>query len=153
MKSIIMSYINKLHGYKTAVKNLHWSAKNMSEHKLCDDIIDSIDKNEDEIAEICQGIYKQIKLNELKPIQYKISSTDKMLVDLLNDTKEFHSKLTNERYIGLRSVIESFMGEINKFQYLIRFCIKEDFKRNAKQRFNEGRIDRVITEQIRKYFN
>lgn len=153
MKSIIMSYINKLHGYKTAVKNLHWSAKNMSEHKLCDDIIDSIDKNEDEIAEICQGIYKQIKLNELKPMQYKISTTDKMLVDLLNDTKEFHSKLTNERYIGLRSVIENFMGEINKFQYLIRFCIKEDFKRNAKQRFNEGRIDRVITEQIRKYFN
>ena len=153
MKSIIMSYINKLHGYKTAVKNLHWSAKNMSEHKLCDDIIDLIDKIEDEIAEICQGIYKQIKLNELKPIQYKISSTDKMLVDLLNDTKEFHSKLTNERYIGLRSVIESFMSEINKFQYLIRFCIKEDFKRNAKQRFNEGRIDRVITEQIRKYFN
>lgn len=153
MKSIIMSYINKLHGYKTAVKNLHWSAKNMSEHKLCDDIIDSIDKNEDEIAEICQGIYKQIKLNELKPIQYKISSTDKMLVDLLNDTKEFHSKLTNERYIGLRSVIESFMGEINKFQYLIRFCIKEDFKRNAKQRFNECKIDRIITEQIKKYFN
>ena len=153
MKSIIISYINKLHGYKTAVKNLHWSAKNMSEHKLCDDIIDSIDKNEDEIAEICQGIHKQIKLNELKPIQYKISSTDKMLVDLLNDTKEFHSKLTNERYIGLRSVIENFMGEINKFQYLIRFCIKEDFKRNAKQRFNECRIDMVITEQIKKYFN
>lgn len=153
MKSIIISYINKLHGYKTAVKNLHWSAKNMSEHKLCDDIIDSIDKNEDEIAEICQGVHKQIKPNELKPIQYKISSTDKMLVDLLNDTKEFHSKLTNERYIGLKSVIESFMGEINKFQYLIRFCIKEDFKRNAKQRFNECKIDRIITEQIKKYFN
>lgn len=153
MKDVIIAYINKLHGYKTAVKNLHWSAKNMSEHKLCDDIISLIDDNEDEIAEICQGIHKQIKLNELKPIQYKIVSTDKLLYDLLNDTNEFLNKLNGKRYIGLKSVLENFISELNKFKYLIRFCVKEDFKRNIKQRFNDVKINTVITEQIRKYFN
>ena len=93
MKTNILNYINKLQGYKTAIKNLHWSSKYMSEHKLLDEIADSVANNQDEIAEMCQGLYGKIKINELKPKRYKITNSKKMLFDLLRDTKSFNSSI------------------------------------------------------------
>lgn len=134
MRSNILNYINKLQSYKTAIKNLHWSSKRMSEHKLLDDIADSVAENQDEIAEIAQGIYGKIKNNELKPRRYKIIDSRKMIEDLTKDTKEFHSTINGKELIGLRSVVESFIGELNKFKYLMVMCVKEDFKRNYKEK-------------------
>ena len=134
MRSNILNYINKLQSYKTAIKNLHWSAKKMSEHKLLDDIADSVAENQDEIAEIAQGIFGKIKVNELKPRRYKITDSRKMIEDLTKDTKEFHSTINSKELIGLRSVVESFIGELNKFKYLMVMCVKEDFKRNFKEK-------------------
>ena len=146
MKKNIIAYINILHGYATAIKNLHWSSNTMSEHKLCDDIADSITSNEDEIAEICQGIYGQIAKNELKPTQYTISTTKSMLDDLLKDTESFYEKLEGNEFIGLRSVVENFLGEINKFQYLIKLCLKEDMKKRITTSLNEGKKIVELTE-------
>lgn len=137
MKSNIINYINKLQGYKTAIKNLHWSAKHMSEHKLLDEIADSVANNQDEIAEMCQGLYGKIKLNELKPKRYKITNSKKMLFDLLRDTKSFLSSIKGRELTGVRSVVEAFIGEINKFVYLMDMCIKEDIKRNLTSTINE----------------
>ena len=137
MKSNIINYINKLQGYKTAIKNLHWSAKHMSEHKLLDEIADSVANNQDEIAEMCQGLYGKIKLNELKPKRYKITNSKKMLFDLLRDTKSFNSSIKGRELTGVRSVVEAFIGEINKFVYLMDMCIKEDIKRNLTSTINE----------------
>ena len=55
----ILKFLCKLEGYKTAIKNAHFSASNMSEHKLFDDIYKTIADSQDEIGEICQGIYGQ----------------------------------------------------------------------------------------------
>lgn len=137
MKSNIINYINKLQGYKTAIKNLHWSAKHMSEHKLLDEIADSVANNQDEIAEMCQGLYGKIKLNELKPKRYKITNSKKMLFDLLRDTKSFLSSIKGRELTGIRSVVEAFIGEINKYVYLMDMCIKEDIKRNLTSTINE----------------
>lgn len=146
MQEKIINYINQLHGYTTAIKNLHWSSSTMSEHKLCDDIADSIASNEDEIAEICQGIYGQIGKNELKPIQYTISNTKSMLNDLLKDTEAFYEKIEGNEFIGLRSVIENFLGEINKFQYLIKLCLKEDMKKRISKPLHECKKTIELTE-------
>ena len=137
MKTNILNYINKLQGYKTAIKNLHWSSKHMSEHKLLDEIADSVANNQDEIAEMCQGLYGKIKINELKPKRYKITNSKKMLFDLLRDTKSFNSSIKGRELTGVRSVVEAFIGEINKFVYLMDMCIKEDIKRNLTSTINE----------------
>lgn len=138
MKTNILNYINKLQAYKTAIKNLHWSSKHMSEHKLLDEIADSVANNQDEIAEMCQGLYGKIQLNELKPKRYKITNSKKMLFDLLRDTKSFNSSIKGRELTGVRSVVEAFIGEINKFVYLMDMCIKEDIKRNFKSSLNES---------------
>lgn len=149
MKTNILNYINKIQGYKTAIKNLHWSSKHMSEHKLLDDIAESVANNQDEIAEMCQGLYGKIKINELKPKKYKITNSKKMLFDMLKDTKKFYSSLKGRELTGIRSVVESFIGELNKFVYLMEMCLKEDIKRNMKTQINENE-DKMKTKNLIK---
>ena len=141
MKNSILIYLNKLQAYRTAIKNIHWSSGNMSEHKLFDDIEDSVAEAQDSIAEIAQGIYGQIKLNELRPKRYQITTSKKMLQDLLNDTTKFLSTLVrNKNLVGLKSVVENFVGEINQNMYLLDFCLKEDLKRRIKNIVIEHKI-------------
>lgn len=155
-----MSYINRLESYKTAIKNLHWSSKHMSEHKLLDDIADSLSTYQDEIAEVAQGVYGKIKLNELKPRKYNIVNSKKMLIDLLNDTKNFLPSTRSKDLVGLRSVVESFIAEVSKFQYLMDMCLKEDIKRNlTKEKINENKkveskkTVRITEKQLYKIIN
>ena len=140
MKRNILSYVNKLQSYKTAIKNLHWSSKNMSEHKLWDEIADTVADTQDEIAEMAQGIFGNIKLNELKPRRYNITNSKKTLNDILKDTKLFYSTVKRgEQFIGIRSEIENFIGQLEKYQYLMNFCLKEDIKRNIKNSLTESK--------------
>lgn len=145
MKSSILVYINKLQAYRTAIKNIHWSSNNMSEHKLFDDIGNTVSDVQDEVAEMAQGIYGKLKFNELKPKRYNITSSKKMLQDLLSTTETFLQTLNrNKSLVGIKSVIENFVGELNKYLYLLDFCLKEDLKRRLKNQINENKI--VISE-------
>ena len=145
MKSSILVYINKLQAYRTAIKNIHWSSSNMSEHKLFDDIGNTVSDVQDEVAEIAQGIYGKLKFNELKPKRYNITSSKKMLQDLLSTTETFLQTLNrNKSLVGIKSVIENFVGELNKYLYLLDFCLKEDLKPRLKNQINENKI--VISE-------
>lgn len=149
MKQSILAYINKLQSYKTAIKNLHWSSKNMSEHKLLDDIHDKVSSVQDKISEISQGIYGQIKINDLKPRRYNIVSSKKMLQDLLSDTKVFYATTRGKDLIGVRSEIETFIGDLNQFIYLLNFCIKEDLKRRIQSQINESKLKKTNNKKIR----
>lgn len=135
-----MSYINKLQSYKTAIKNIHWSSNSMSEHKLFDEIDKLVSDTQDEVAEMAQGIYGHLKFNDLRPRRYNITSSKKTLQDLLSDTKLFLLALNrNKDLIGIKSVIESFVGELNKNIYLLDFCLKEDLKRRISNKINENK--------------
>lgn len=148
MKRSILIYINKLQAYKTAIKNIHWSSNNMSEHKLFDDIEDAVADVQDEIAEVAQGVYGKLKLNELKPRRYNISSSKKMLQDLLNDTQQFLTTLRSKELVGIKSSIEAFIGKIDQFKYLLDFCLKEDLKRRIVTKINENRREHELRKAI-----
>ena len=78
--------------------------------------------------------------NELKPRKYTIVNSKKMLIDLLNDTNNFLPSTRSKDLVGLRSVVESFIAEVSKFQYLMDMCLKEDIKRNFdKKTINENK--------------
>lgn len=131
----IMLYINKLQGFRTAVKNLHWDAKTMSEHELMDKLDDLLGDHQDEVAEIAQGIYNtKIKKNELKPRPYRIKDSEKFLKDILQCSERFHKSLgENKRYLGLKSVVEDFIGQINKQNYLLKMCLSESIRRAIRE--------------------
>lgn len=132
MKDSVIKYINELEGFKTAIKNLHWSSSNMNVHKLFDDIADSVSNIQDEVSEMEQGLHGQIAKNTLKPIQYTIESDTKFLTDILDKTKTFYNTIKDDEYIGIRSSIESFIGELNKYQYLMKLSLKENLIKKFK---------------------
>ena len=150
MKQRIMAYINKLESYKTAIKNLHWSSGNMSEHKLLDDIASSLSDYQDDLAETVQGIYGKIKINELRPRKYNITNSKKMINDLLNDTKMFLGSTRSKDMVGVKSIVEAFIGELNQFSYLMDFCLKEDIKIRIKQNLMNEELIRTSLNQAIK---
>lgn len=146
----ILTFVNTLESYKTAIKNLHWSSKNMSEHKLFDDIADTVSDFQDEVSEIEQGLHGQIKKNQLRPKRYQIKNSTQFLNDVINETNAFYKTIGGKEYIGMRSVVETFLGDMDKYKYLLTLCLKEDFKKRYKQRIFEEKVKNVVSEEIRK---
>lgn len=146
MKKDIVNFLCKLEGYKTTIKNAHFSASRMSEHKLMDDIADTLAKAQDEIAEICQGIHGQFGKSTINGVEYKLTSSKQFIKDVVESTNDFYTKIQGDKYVGLRSVVETFIGDMNKNVYLLDLCLKEDFKRNYKNKINEEKNNVALNE-------
>ena len=140
MRRTVFSFVCKLQGYKTSLQNLHWDADNLSQHKLCDDIMDRISDFEDQVSEVEQSISGNLKKNKLVGTEYKATSLKKFVEDVIESTNEFYHKLENlgDKYIGMRSDCESFLSDMQRNLYLVNFTIKEDFKRNYKNKIHEN---------------
>lgn len=150
MKSNIMNYVNTLEGYKSYIKSSHWSAKNHSCHVVLDDIAEEVAENQDEVAEIAQGLFGQLNIKDLKPKSMDFVSPKDMLNNLIKDTNAFYKTINGEQFIGMRSVIEAFLGNLNKFVYLLDLCLKEDIKRRLnKSRINENKKIKVTEGELR----
>lgn len=141
MNEKILSFSNKIEGWKTAIKNLHWASSSLPQHELCDSIADDLSNFQDVISEIEQGIHGKIKLNQVKGESYNITSLKTFAEDVIKDTTDFYKTLAGDDYIGMKSEVETFIGKMQKNLYLINFTIKEDReRRNA-----------VIREMKEKY--
>ena len=140
MNSKVLSFVNKLEGYKTAIKELHWDADNMSQHELCDKIADGIAEFQDTVSEVEQSITGKLATGKLKPVSYKVTSLKKFVEDMLDATNTFYKSLEDEgdNYTGMRSDCESFLSEMQRNLYLVNFTMKEDLKRRLSNRINEG---------------
>lgn len=158
MRKFILDEINRLEGYKTAIKSLHWNSKNLSQHKLCDDIATAISDFQDKISEVEQSISGKLPLNLLKGKPYKVKSLAEFMEDVLATTTRFYNKLKrrNDSYIGMRSDCESFISDFQRLKYLVDFTLKESLFRRTKNtlteaRINEDQTDYVIRDGINEY--
>lgn len=140
MNKKVLSFVNKLEGYKTAIKELHWDADNMSQHELCDKIAESIAEFQDTISEVEQSITGKLATGNLKPVSYKVTTLKKFVEDVLDATNTFYKSLEDEgdTYTGMRSDCESFLSDMQRNLYLVNFTMKEDLKRRLANRINEG---------------
>ena len=140
MNKKVLSFVNKLEGYKTAIKELHWDADNMSQHELCDKIADSIAEFQDTVSEVEQSITGKLAIGNLKPVSYKVTSLKKFVEDVLDATNSFYKSIEDEgdTYTGMRSDCESFLSDMQRNLYLVNFTMKEDLKRRLSNRINES---------------
>lgn len=143
MKKYILSYICDIEGWKTALKQLHWHADSLSQHKLCDDIATTISDFQDKIAEVEQSISGKLPVNNLKGTQYKITTLKKFVEDVISGTNSFYSKLKKEgdKYIGMRSDTEAFLSDMQRHLYLVDFTVKESLKERLRNKINENRVE------------
>lgn len=153
MKKLILDYINKMEGWKTAIKSLHWDADNLSQHKLCDDIADRIADFQDQVSEVEQAISGNLSINTLKGTTYKIKDLKSFIQDVLDDTNVFYKKVKKlgDDYIGMASDCESFLSDMQRNLYLANFTLKEDLKRRLKNRINESRMEYIIESKNANY--
>jgi len=140
MNKNILNYIEECEAWKVGIKNLHWSADNLSQHELCDDIADEISNFEDLVSEVEQSISGKIELNGFKPKSYKIVSLKSFVEDVISSSQEFLKKLgkMGDRYIGIKSECESFIGVMQRKLYLVNFTLKEELKRRLRAQLREG---------------
>ena len=154
MNKNILNYIEECEGWKVGIKNLHWSADNMSQHELCDDIADEISNFEDLVSEIEQSISGKIKLNGFTPKSYKITSLKSFVEDVISASKLFLKKLEGmgEKYVGIKSECETFIGTMQRKLYLVNFTLKEELKKRLRDRINESRPKNLANiEDVEKF--
>ena len=164
MKKIVFDYICMCESFKTAIKSLHWDSKNMSQHKLCDDIADRISDFQDQISEVEQSISGNLPLNKLKAKEYKVVGLKSFVEDVIEETKKFYKKVKklDDNYVGMASDCESFISDMQRNLYLVNFTLKEEFKREYRKKINEqkggltiscGKIREIVNECVKKCMN
>ena len=151
MKKYILDFICKLEGYKTAIKQLHWDAKSLSQHQLCDDIASTVSDYQDKVAEVEQSISGRLPLNNLKGTAYTVKNLKSFVEDVIKSTNDFYSKLKKEddKYIGMRSDTEAFLSDMQRQLYLVDFTVKEGLKERLRNEINENRV--TISNGKEKY--
>jgi DNA-binding ferritin-like protein len=122
----ILKFINTTEGYKTAIKNYHWASPNMSTHQLFDEIASAVSDIQDEVSEQAQGLEGQFDKNTLKPIPYDMKDEKTFLNDLSETAKELYNSVKDDdKYIGIASELESFIGVIDKQKYLLGLALHD----------------------------
>ena len=138
MNKNVLSFINKLEGYKSAIKELHWDADNMSQHELCDDIASLISDFQDQVSEVEQSMSGKLPIGNLNPTPYKVRDLRSFVEDVLDSANSFYKGLKGDDYIGMRSDCESFLSDMQRKLYLVNFTMKEDLKRRLRDKINES---------------
>ena len=121
----IMSLENRLHGYHTRLKELHFSASSMSEHKLIDEFDEELLKFDDEVMEDAQAIFGRIKVGMIQPVLPKSTTFGDLLNEIRADLVKIKNALTEKMYTGIINVVDDFFHTVNKNIYLNNIINKE----------------------------
>lgn len=117
----IPNFINRIEGWKTRCKNLHWSAPKKNIHEYLDDFLDILSDYQDNLAEVYQGITGQFAPNMLKGIPCDALNAQDFINEVDIKTREFYSALSDDvNYVGIKSECETFINNIKKYIYLFR---------------------------------
>ena len=140
MNKTILNFINKCEKWKVEIKENHWAANSLSQHELCDDIASEISDFEDLVSEVEQSISGKIKNGELKPDKAERIELKPFVEEIISSSQAFLKELDGmgEKYIGIKSECEAFIGVMQRKLYLVNFTLKEELKNRLKERINES---------------
>lgn len=120
-----MQLLNKLEGYKTRIKEMHWAGldgKNLVYHRFMDDVAGVVSGYEDNVAEDLQALYGNITVGTLAPILPEAKELLPLLQAIKADANDVEMRYKNDiMYAGLININEGFISEINKLIYLAKF--------------------------------
>lgn len=123
-RGTFISYLNKVEAWKTRCKNLHWAADHKDIHEYLDELYNILIDYQDKIAEAYMGITGKLHPLDINPTACdKITAMD-LIEDIINITAvEFYHNIPEDVvFIGIRSEVESFVQELEKYKYLFSLC-------------------------------
>lgn len=123
LSEFFINFLNRLEGWKTKCKNLHWAAPKKNIHVYLDEFLDVLSDYQDGLAEGYMGILGKMQPNAIKGVP----SDSLNAVDFINEVRGatiiFYDKIPQETiYKGIASECETFIQNINKYKYLFELC-------------------------------
>lgn len=120
LKNKTIEFLSGLEGMHSRLKTLHWSTKNHSEHVLTDDIDSSVLEYEDKIAECVMGrLNVRFGVGDLKCLLPDAKTLDSLVNEMLNDVITFKKEVDGDILnTGLINILDEFVSDINKWNYL-----------------------------------
>lgn len=120
---LFIRFINLLEGWKTKCKNLHWSAPKKNIHVYLDEFLDILSDYQDNLAEGYMGILGKMAPNTIKGIPSDTLNAYDFIAEVKAGTLSFYDKIPSETlYKGIASECETFIQNINKYDYLFHLC-------------------------------
>ena len=121
--SIFIGFLNKLEGWKTKCKNLHWAAPKRNIHVYLDEFLEILSDYQDSLAEEIQGILGHMAPNKIIGTESDTLKAMELILEVRNLTLKFYSSIPDSvEYAGVRSECETFIHNIWKYKYLFELC-------------------------------
>lgn len=121
--NIFINFINRIEGWKTKCKNLHWAAPKKNIHVYLDEFLDILSEYQDGLAEGYMGILGKMQPNVVKGIPSDSLNAIDFINEVRGATIVFYDKIPQETiYKGIASECETFIQNINKYKYLFELC-------------------------------
>ena len=118
-----ISFLNRLEGWKTKCKNLHWAAPKKNIHVYLDEFLSILSGYQDSLAEGYMGILGKMQPNVIKGIPSDTLNAIDFINEVRGATVVFYDKIPQETvYKGIASECETFIQNINKYRYLFELC-------------------------------
>ena len=118
-----IDFLNRLEGWKTKCKNLHWAAPKKNIHVYLDEFLEILSDYQDSLAEGYMGILGKMQPNAINGVQSNTLNALDFINEVKLNTLSFYDKLPKETvYKGITSECETFIQNINKYDYLFRLC-------------------------------
>lgn len=117
----LIELINKIEGFQTRLKELHWNTGPISIHKLIDEFQDELSGFEDAVVENAVpfvGFFEPGTLNPTLPEESSFSDALEGIRGLVISYKrEIGDSLM---WSGSINIIDDFLSTINKYIYLVK---------------------------------
>lgn len=114
-----IDFINRLEGWKTKCKNLHWASLKKNIHTYLDDFLTVLSEYQDGLAEEEMGIYGRMLPNVIVGTTSMATNAKEFIDEVRAATLTFYEGLPQDAlHAGIRSECETFIHNINKYRYL-----------------------------------
>lgn len=119
-----LDFICKLEGWKTKCKNLHWAAPKKNVHVYLDEFLEVISDYQDTVAEGIMGVLSvHLGPSDVKGDPGNAQNAQQFVDEVKTGTLSFYKQIPeNPLYAGLKSECETFIQNVNKYDYLFSLC-------------------------------
>lgn len=125
----VRPFLSRLEGYKTKIKNLHWSAALLPYnekdrlHVHLDEVLELVSDFQDVIAENYMGLFGVLPVGFLNGVQPETNDPLELLRIIMADLEAFHATWESDtRYIGMINAVEDLLQNLPVKKYLIMQC-------------------------------
>lgn len=126
-RNLFLNFINKLEGYKTRIKNLHWAAPKKNIHVYLDEFLVIVSDFQDSLAETYMGILGKMQPDAVRGIPAEGNDALTMINHLIEETEGFYEEIPEDTgYKGITSETETFLKDLQKYKYLFSLCDTEE---------------------------